>query len=398
VIAASLVTAAKASLPLMGVNLAGAEFGTSGTDSNGLPIPVLPGVYNTDYTYPTQSEVDYYLSKGMNTFRLPFLWERLEPDLGTGAFDSAQLGYIENFVSQTTAKGGYVILDPQDFGQYVIGDTGYGIGTPQVTVEEYASFWSQLATQFGGNDHVLFGLMNEPAGSPVITTEQWFDAAQSAINAIRNPLGANAHNTILVPGNYYTGAWSWLTSGNGIDTPNAAVFGSLTDPDNNFLFEVHQYLDENYSGTSPDIAHDPVAALSGFTEWLKLTGNKGFLGEFAVAEGPVQQAAVTQMLNYINDPANSSVWEGWTWWAGGPWWDTDGTNYMFNLDPVNGTDAPQMTYLAPFLAVPEPGTWALLLLSAGAWLLIARSTRKSRQAVAVPPAAFSPRPTTARTS
>jgi endoglucanase len=134
--------------------------------------------------------------------------------------------------------------------------------------------------------------------------------------------------------------------------------GSISDPDDNFLFEVHQYLDENYSGSSPDIDHDPVVALTAFTEWLQLTGNRGFLGEFGVAEGAPQQAALTAMLNYVQQ--NSSVWDGWTWWAGGPWWDLTGQNYMFNLDPVGGVDAPQMAYLEPFLAVPEPSTWCLL--------------------------------------
>ena len=51
-----------------GVNLAGAEFGEYS----------LPGTINTDYTYPLEAEVDYFVRKGMNTFRIPFLWERLQ--------------------------------------------------------------------------------------------------------------------------------------------------------------------------------------------------------------------------------------------------------------------------------------------------------------------------------
>ena len=37
---------------LLGVNLAGAEFGNN-----------VPGVFGTDYTYPTHTEIDYYASK-----------------------------------------------------------------------------------------------------------------------------------------------------------------------------------------------------------------------------------------------------------------------------------------------------------------------------------------------
>ena len=51
-----------------GTNLAGAEFGDT----------VLPGTFGTNYTYPTNAEVDYFVGKGMNTFRVPFRWERLQ--------------------------------------------------------------------------------------------------------------------------------------------------------------------------------------------------------------------------------------------------------------------------------------------------------------------------------
>jgi hypothetical protein len=38
----------------------------------------VPDVYNTNYTYPTDAEIDYYASKGLGVIRLPFLWERLQ--------------------------------------------------------------------------------------------------------------------------------------------------------------------------------------------------------------------------------------------------------------------------------------------------------------------------------
>jgi endoglucanase len=40
------------------------------------------------------------------------------------------------------------------------------------------------------------------------------------------------------------------------------------------------------------------------------------------------------------------VWQGWTWWAAGPWWG----GYMFSIEPTNGTtDKPQMKVIEPFL-------------------------------------------------
>ena len=55
-----------------GVNLSGAEFGK-------LPRQATSAPTARDYTYPTDAEVDYFLSEGMNTFRVPFRWERLQP-------------------------------------------------------------------------------------------------------------------------------------------------------------------------------------------------------------------------------------------------------------------------------------------------------------------------------
>lgn len=51
-----------------GVNLAGAEFGQTN----------MPGIYNTDYTYPTVSTIDYFASKGFKLLRIPFRWERIQ--------------------------------------------------------------------------------------------------------------------------------------------------------------------------------------------------------------------------------------------------------------------------------------------------------------------------------
>src|SRR5687767_14334805 len=51
-----------------GVNLAGAEFGGH----------ILPGVYGTQYIYPSPETLDYYQKKGRTLIRLPFHWERMQ--------------------------------------------------------------------------------------------------------------------------------------------------------------------------------------------------------------------------------------------------------------------------------------------------------------------------------
>ena len=66
---------------LIGVNLAGAEFGPPYNNFGQLTGKNVPGVFGTDYTYPTHTEIDYYAAKGMEVIRLPFLWEHVSSKL-----------------------------------------------------------------------------------------------------------------------------------------------------------------------------------------------------------------------------------------------------------------------------------------------------------------------------
>ena len=316
-----------ASIVYTGVNLAGADFGEN----------ILPGIYNTHYTYPTHSEVDYFTSKGMNTFRLPFRWERLQ-QTQNAAFDPAEQARLDDVVNYATGKGAYVLLDPHNYARYF----GTVIGQGSVSANAFADFWMRLANRYKSNPKVIFGLINEPNSMP---TELWRDDANAAIAAIR---AVGATNLILVPGNAWTGAGTWLQNWYG--TPNGTVMLTITDPLNNYAFEVHQYLDGDSSGSSENCVSATIGAerLTVFTNWLKQNNRRGFLGEFAGGRNSTCYTALNNMLNYVD--GNSDVWLGWTYWAAGPWW----SDYIFTLEPTNCpancTDRPQMAILAPHFA------------------------------------------------
>jgi endoglucanase len=327
-----------ADIQMAGVNLSGAEFGSK-----------LPGTYNTDYTYPNQNEADYFKRRGLNVLRLCFQWERLQATTNA-AFNAAESNRLNTFVTQTTAKGMNVILDPHNFGRYYT----QTIGSAAVPYSAFSNFWAGLAAIYKTNQHVIFGLMNEPhdmSTNTATSTETWRSAAQAAILAIRN---TGATNLILVPGNAYTGAQSWLQNWYG--TPNGMAMLSITDPAQNFAFEVHQYLDSDSSGSTTNIVSATVGAdrLAGFTQWCRANHRRGFLGEFAVANSTIGSGvgdeALTNMLSYVR--TNADVWMGWAWWSAGPWWG----NYMFTLEPTNNftADQPAMGVLRPFLPVPTP--------------------------------------------
>jgi endoglucanase len=316
---------------LTGVNIASAEFGEGN----------LPGIYEQDYIYPSAGDVDVLLERGFNVFRLPFRWERLQPVVN-GDFDPVELARLDTLVRYITKHRAKVLLDPHNYARYF--NQVVGVDIPASALGD---FWARLAHLFRHDSRVLFGVMNEPNSMP---TEVWLDDANVAIAAIRD---AGASNLVLVPGNAWTGAWSWDNSWYG--TPNARAMLGIVDPGNNFAFDVHQYFDGNNSGTYaapalPGTTSPCESTIIGslrvalFTTWLRETGNRGFLGEFGAPDEPTCLAAMGNLLEMLD--ANSDVFLGWTYWAAGPWWG----DYPLSVQPNDdGTDKPQMAVLRPFL-------------------------------------------------
>lgn len=76
---------------------------------------------------------------------------------------------------------------------------------------------------------------------------------------------------ILLPGTDYTAAGSFVSKG------SAAALGAVVNPDGtktNLIFEIHQYLDSNFSGTSPDCTSNGVANLNSLASWLRSNGRQ----------------------------------------------------------------------------------------------------------------------------
>jgi endoglucanase len=264
---------------LLGVNLAGAEF----TPNR------VPGVFGTDYIYPTHAEIDYYAAKGMSVVRLPFLWERLQQS-ENGPLDGAELARLDDVVNYTTGKGLKIEIEAHNYGY------GFGalIGSAQTPDTAFADLWGKLAFHYQSNPSVIFGLMNEPHDQ---SASVWLGSANAAIAAIR---AAGASQEILVPGSHYDGAWTWTT------TDNAAVVGTgVQDPAHNFAFEVHQYLDADGSGTHPGVvsAEIGVERLTAITQWAEATGHRLFLGEVGVATDQTSLTALDRMLSYMHQHA-----------------------------------------------------------------------------------------------
>jgi endoglucanase len=109
--------------------------------------------------------------------------------------------------------------------------------------------------------------------------------------------------------------------------------------------EVHQYLDSDSSGRSESCVSVTIGSerLAGFTRWLREHGRRGFLAEFGAARNDSCYAALDDMLDHLD--GNCDVWMGWTYWAAGPWWG----DYLFTIEPIDGSDRPQMDVLEEHL-------------------------------------------------
>ncbi|KAL1853567.1 hypothetical protein Daus18300_011771 [Diaporthe australafricana] len=292
-----------------GVNESGAEFGQAN----------LPGQLNKDYTWPVHSTIDTLTAKGFNIFRVPILMsvagtERIIPSTLTGNINETYYSGLNDIVSYITSKGAYAIIDSQNFGRYygnVITDTN-----------GFQTYWKTIASRFASNSKVIFDTNNEYHDMDNTLVAQ---LNQAAINGIR---AADAKSQyIFVEGNSYTGAWTWVSSGTGV------ALASLTDPSNKIVYEMHQYLDSDGSGTHADCVSSTIGSerIQAATQWLKQNNKKGILGETAGGANSQCIQALTGMLQYMED--NSDVWNGWLWWGGGPWWG----DYMFSMEPPSGT-------------------------------------------------------------
>ncbi|TVY15410.1 putative endo-beta-1,4-glucanase B [Lachnellula arida] len=292
-------------LEWLGVNESGAEFGTGN----------IPGVLGTDYIWPLTASIQTLMDKGMNIFRIPFLMERLAQGTITASLDATYLGDLKTVVSFITAAGGHAVIDPHNYGRYD--------GSVITSTSDFQTFWQNVATEFASDSNVIFDCNNEFHDMPSNTLVASLN--QACIDGVR-AAGATTQY-VFVEGTSYTGAWTWVSSGNG------DAMGNLTDPSDKIVYEMHQYLDSDGSGTSDTCVSSTIGSerVAAATAWLQANNKKGIIGEFAGGANSVCETAVTGLVDALE--AASDVWMGAMWWGGGPWWG----DYIFSMEPPSGT-------------------------------------------------------------
>ena len=321
-------------LPL-GVSLAGAEFGCESSDFSN----ENPGRVGKEYTFPESETIKYFASAGANVLRIPFRWERIQPQLGK-PLDRQHLKELKQLATYARRHRTTLIWDLHNYGRYSLAGHGACIidqevnGRVRVTREDLADLWSRIASEFRSDRSVVgYALMNEPhdmAGS------NWKQISQVAVDAIRKK---DRKTNIFVCGDDWGSAERFEKS-NG---PKAWI----TDPANRTIYEAHCYFDQDASGkygesydseefADADIVDRGVERIRPFIAWCKKNRVRGFIGEYGTPRD-IGWRQVT--MKFLQECKTSNV--GVCYWAAGEWWG----DYPLSIQPKKSSTAPQLGWL-----------------------------------------------------
>jgi len=300
------------------------------------------GLYGGTSVFAPNSDLDYFKSKGLNTFRVGFAWEQLQPTL-LGPFNNQYLALMDDMVSRCKARGLRFAFVPLPGSWH-----GNQPGSGSVTYQAYNDMLIKLATHYKDEKTIWgYDLLNEPNMGDVWNT----DIAPGAIAAIRT---VDMQHPIIIPtacggyGHY----WKYHTKG----LP-------MHDPANNLIYEAHFYFDnppngqygngyDAYPTIGPDHAKD-------FVDWCNNNSAVCYVGEYGVPGGWTSGNATCTFGACQNDPRWNVVIDNFltyldqnkisaTYWAGGPYGD------ICDIGPTcSGCDRPQMEILVKHLGTTE---------------------------------------------
>lgn len=131
-----------------------------------------PGTPGVEYHYDGPATFSFLARRGVEFVRIPFRWERLQPELGR-ALAGDELDRLLGVVGRAGAAGLKVVLDMHNYGAYYLADGTSGvrrpIGSPELPVWRFAEIWGRIASNFKDEPAVVgYGLMNEPVGLPTV--------------------------------------------------------------------------------------------------------------------------------------------------------------------------------------------------------------------------------------
>jgi endoglucanase len=331
---------------MQGVNLAGMDFGGG----------LIGGQYAE--FYPSQAEIQMYADQGFKLARIPFTWERTQPVL-LGALRATEIQHLVDIVGYCQSVGIVALLDLHNYAQYY-DVNGYnevlGLNYPadsRFLDVHFVDFWDRMSQVSAFNSaNVWFGLMNEPANWAGVTS--WFNSCKLATAAIR---AHNTVSTIAVPTNVnatMAGLWARYSG--------AEYLSTYTDSANKSVVEVHQYFDNDNSGTHAAVVKNRARfRLVNMVRWARVHNQRFIIGETGWDNNPYNNQAQVEGNECLRLLRNADdVFAGFCYWAGGPGWGP----YFQSCEPyfslvhnlgytfIPRGDRPQMSLLKRWETLP----------------------------------------------
>lgn len=301
------------------VNLQGMEGGSK-----------LPGRAGTDYFVPTLADFHYLADRTSGPARVPFSWERLQPELG-GPLDRVYLAEIRSVADAAAKLNQAVLIDCHNYMHRLVGGTDrYVDGKDGVLTRDHlADLWSKLASSLRDHPGIAgWDIMNEPQG---LTDGQDLAAIMRASVAAIDAVETS--KIILIEGNNYSSAARWRASNRGYP---------IEDRHDRLVYSAHCYADHDASGTHFDYASLAAHGIpntvladrsADFARWCQENDVRGHIGETNVGiDDPGWLDVLSKGLDFWKSaglPVNL-----WLYAA------NFGPN-PFNLFPDAGHDAPQ---------------------------------------------------------
>ena len=145
----------------------------------------LPGTYGRHYVYPDRADFAYLRGRGLNLTRIPFRWERVQPQLNK-PLKSAELDRLRSCFDDAAAAGMWVIPNVHNYGYYAFTAWDYQtIGSASVPVGAFRDLWVRLAEAWKDHPAVVgYDIMNEPHSLPG-GVRTWETVSQAAVDGIR---------------------------------------------------------------------------------------------------------------------------------------------------------------------------------------------------------------------
>ncbi|KAI3398190.1 hypothetical protein diail_9667 [Diaporthe ilicicola] len=290
-------------LKYVGTNIAGFDFGctTDGTCTTSKVYPPLSALGGADGAGQMQHFAN---DDKFNIFRLPVGWQYLVNNNLGGNLDSGNAGRYDQLVQACLATGATCIIDIHNYARWngkIIGSSG------GPTDDHFVSLWKQLATKYGSNARVVFGVMNEP--HDLASVDTWAATVQKVVTAIR---GVAPTSLVLIPGSSYSSAGA-------LPTEAGPALLKVANPDgttDNLIFDVHKYLDSDNSGTHTECVTNNIAnAFQPLATWLRSNKRLAINTETGGGNTASCQKYLCEQVAFLKN--NTDVFIGVVGWSAG---------------------------------------------------------------------------------